>query len=1115
MARVARTARSAPVVRDGVLTFVVEGSAVHRIKVGGPDWWAWLARDDTVRFRFDAGPLRFTAHRKQQKGESYWYATGRHEGRLREITLGTAADLTLERLQSAAEMLAHPVEENVAVRKNAALVSHGSSASSPSVTHPSPRRVSAAVAAQDLQDALTTTSPQSVPLLATKLFIPRLRSDAVPRARLVDRVEVGIHGPLTLLAAPAGWGKTAVLSAWQADATAAGTLPIAWVTLDAGDNDPVRFWTYVLTALNAAQAGVADAALTLLRSPQPPPIESILTPLLNAVAAAPTDIVLVLDDYHVIETALVHNALAFLLDHPPPQLHLVLSTREDPPLPLARLRAQGSVTELRTADLSFTAEETAAFLAATLGITLPTEAIAALEAHSEGWIAGLQLAVLSVQGRSPAQVEAFLTAFIGSNRYIVDYLAEEVLGQQPAALQTFLLRTAVLDRLCAPLCERLLLAGSEASDDVLGGSFAPHGRPGPSGPIGAPPRSVAQALLEQAEQANLFLIPLDDERRWYRYHHLFADVLRSRLRQADPELYQELQRQASVWYEEQGLVEEAVQYALAATDVLRATVLIERHGLSLGEAGHVETVLGWLQALPEGHVRSQPILCACHATILFLSGAAAAAVEVRLRDAEAAVEAHRRAGAAEEELRPIVGMLALVRALVAVLPGDVRASASSAREALALLPEADSVWCAIGRVLLDQSYELTGDVTDARERALGEDIAAARAAGNLQLAQAGLMDLGHVQRLQGRLRAAAATYEEAMRAIPAPLELEDLFNGPGCAFGLGEVRLEWNDLDEAERLLTRGVRMLVRWAVPARTVTMGYLALARLRQARGDPTGALATLDAFAEMTERRRFAPEWVMRGTAMRAQLQLAQGDLAAAIGWADGCGLSSDDVELSFLLEPAYLALVRVRITQGRTEPASSYLVEVLRLLDRLQAGAAAKGRGRSVLEMLILRALALRARRDTRGAVRKLAQALEQAQPEGYVRRFADESAPMAALLTDVIAAAQQRQLAVPEALLGYAHVLLAACHSEGGGMPASESVRSPHPPTDTPSLLDPLTAREIEVLRLLAEGAPNAAIAAALVVTVGTVKKHVANLCAKLGVQNRTQAVARARALHLV
>lgn len=1015
-------------------------------------------------------------------------------------------------------------------------------------SHQSPRADVRSAGTLGLGPGTDGAGLSAAPLLTTKLYVPRLRTDLVTRTRLIAHLGQAVRGPVSLVAAPAGWGKTMLLAAWHADPERE-PWPVGWVSLDAGDNDPMRFWTYVLAALNQAHPGVADAALALLRASQPPALDAALTLLVNALADLPADVVLVLDDYHLVTAEPIHIALAALLDHLPPRLHLVLAAREDPQLPLARLRVAGALSELRAADLRVTQDEAASVLEQAVGAPLPAEAVAALQARTEGWIAGLQLAALSIRGRAGERIDDFIRAFTGSNRYIVDYLIEEVLARQPPAVQTFLLRTAVLDRFCAPLCERLL---ANVDPPAVSRPSIPVSASGDTAPAAAPRPLAAQATLEQLERANLFLIPLDDERRWYRYHHLFADVLRSRLRHLEPDLPAKLHQRASAWFEEQGLVIEAIDQALAAPDVECAARLIERHEFAIGKlgvGGQVQTVLGWLRALPAALVRSRPMLCASEAIMLFLSGHAAEAVEARLDDAEAAVAANLRAGAAEPELRPIIGILAHIRALVALLPGDLPRNVALAREALTLLPESEVGWRTTARYFASRSYLVTGDVRGAAvEHALADEMAALHAVGNLVVALASGADLAYLHVLQGHLRVAAATYREALHAIPAPIQPEDLLSGPGVCFGLGEVLLEWNELEGADRLLTGGMRMLERWVSPAHAVTKGYVALARLRQARGEGAAALEALDAFAEMADRRHFTAELRALGAATRARVHLAQGDLTTAMRWADGAGLSADDTDLPFPREREYLTLARVRITQGRiaqgrTTPSSPALNEALRLLERLERAAATQGRGGSVLEIQILRALALQAQGRQAAALAALARALLLAEPEGYVRLFADEGQPMAVLLSRLLTAIRQGRLAATDTTVAHIHTLRDACgglhHAQAAtyvddassdlSVPAT-SFQSPAAPADaadggmthstgsppqlTP-LVTPLTAREVEVLRLLAKGAANADIAQLLVLSVGTVKTHVYNICMKLGVRTRAQAVARARALHLL
>jgi LuxR family transcriptional regulator, maltose regulon positive regulatory protein len=858
-------------------------------------------------------------------------------------------------------------------------------------------------AARGPRDAATADDrrqegPQGAPLLTTKLTIPQTRPVLVPRPRLTDRLHAGLQGPLTLVAAPAGYGKTTLLGAWRA--TPAGSaVPLAWVSLDAGDNDPVRFWSYVLTALDRIQPGLGAPALALLQSPQPPPIEAVLATLLNALSAVRVDTILALDDYHVIEAHEVHQGVGFLLAHLPAQLHLLLATRADPPLPLAQLRARGAVSEVRSADLRFTPEETAAFLREVMGLQLTAEDVSALEDRTEGWIAGVQLAALSLRGRSPDGVAPFIAAFAGSNRYVVDYLADEVLLQQPEHIQTFLLETAILDRLCASLCA------------------AVTGRDGGAGNAAAP--SASQALLAHLDRANLFLIALDDERQWYRYHPLFAEVLRQRLRQTQPDRLPDLHRRAGTWFEQQGLVAEAVQHALAAEDWERAARLIEQSGLLAVVRGQVHTVLGWLNRLPEALVRTRPLLCIVHAVALMYSNQLEAA-EARVQDAERCVQADTPA----DQTRVIRGQAAVTRASIARFSGDLAPCVTRAQQALDLLPQTD-ILHPIAMVNASHAYLVSGDVTRDSERRAAEVIAPLRASGNLFTLLRSITNLARLQTLQGRLRQAAATYAEALQVPPGPEGLRALVGGPAYYCGLGDLLREWNDFDGAQRHLQKGLELVTgALIVDAETVALGYVALARLQQARGEHLEALATLQEVAQIAARRRFAGHLVARGAAVQAQVWLAQGNLHAAARWAEARGLSAGD-DLDFPREAEYLTLARVRIAQARSgwTRMGRPLHDALHLLDRLLQAAEAGARMASVIEILILRALALQAQGNLAGAEAALERALALAEPEGYVRIFADEGAPMVELL---------RRAQARGSTPAYVARLLAACSSQVAG-----------------------------------------------------------------------------------
>jgi LuxR family maltose regulon positive regulatory protein len=604
-------------------------------------------------------------------------------------------------------------------------------------------------------------------------------------------------------------------------------------------------------------------------------------------------------------------------------------------------------------------------------------------------------------------------------------------------------------------------------------------------------------MLEGLERANLFVVPLDDERRWYRYHHLFAQVLHSHLQQTEPTLVSELHRRASAWHEQHEMPVEAVQHAVAAPDIERATRLIEQHALSVAQRGQVYTMLGWLNALPDALVRTRPSLCLVHALGLLFNSQFEEVLS-RLQDAERCV----RVDTPAEQASSILGPVFVLRARIARYSGDLESSVNLVHQALGLFPETEMTWRP-GALLLSvvSTYLLYGEVTFPTERLIAAAIGPVLAAGHLSSYLNGISNLARLYVLQGRLRQAVATYQEAALATPA-LEGRQVPVSISAAylFGLGDLLYEWNDLDEAEGHLLQGMNVVKQTLlVDADLVTLGYAALARLQQARDNPTGALDTLDMFAQLAHQRHFAPHLIARGAAVRTRVELAQGNLAAAIHWADASGLSTNDDDLHYPREGEYLVLARVRIAQGRDDPASPFLQDALRLLDRLLHEAEPKARMNSVLEILVLRALALEVQGDRASALSTLEQALMLAAPEGYIRLFVDEDAPMLALLRH----AHGRGI-VPE----YVATLLSAF----GEQYTSDL---PLPSARTSSLVEPLTERECDVLRLLLEGASNREIARRLVLSVNTVKRHVYNLCGKLDVQSRAQAIVRARTLNLL
>ena len=1039
---------------------VLESPGEPTITVDSPGWAAWLRDPATRSFSFRGYNGTFTARKERRSGsEEYWTAYRKRGGKLRKVYLGKGARLTLARLEDAARVLAGRSEGEVT---NADAAGHlradGAGGEIPTGSD---------------NHARESSHPglQGDPLLLTKLSVPSARPSLVSRLRLSERLEEELGGKLTLISAPAGFGKTTLLSMWLAASSRSGRSAV-WLSLDPGDNDPTRFWRYFIAVADRLYPGAGDTALMLLQSSQAPPIEAILTTLLNGLTELPADAVLVLDDYHLIESRTIHEALAFLIEHLPPQVHLIISTRADPPLPLSRLRARGEMAELHASDLRFTTEETTAFLEKTVGSRLSAEEVAELQERTEGWVAGLQLAALALHDRF--DTSGFIAAFTGSNRYVVDYLAEEVLARQPEASRIFLLQTSILDRMCGPLCDAVT-----SRDD-------------------------GQKALEYLEHANLFVIPLDEDRRWYRYHHLFSDVLRQRLRETDVDLLPELHRRASVWFERQGLAAEAVHHALEAHDGERAAALIEDIGLSVMLPGQVYTLLGWLDTLSDVVVSSRPALCIVHAAALMFAGEPEAA-EARVDDAERYVQP-----GAPAERTLILGLAAAVRGNLARISGDLARCVAFSRRAMDLLPEKHFAWT-VSKLNATYAYQVSGEVTPTTERLVAEVIAPVRRTGNPLTILRSIINLAHLQVLRGRLRQAVTTLEEAARSSSGPGGSEHLVGNPAYYFRMGDVLREWNDLDAAERHLEQGMDLVSEIpTVDAEVVAHGFISLAQLQHARGEYGAAETTLETFSHLARERNFFAPLFGHATAAKARLALAQGNLPEAIGWADASGLSVD--EHSYLREAEYLTLARVLIARGRDDPDGSYFDDALRLIDRLLGAAESGARMNSVIEILVLRALALYARRETSRAFAALERALTLAEPEGYIRVFVDEGASMAALLSEFLKAPRNggrdaKQLAS----LGYVQRLLAVFESPlTGTEPPAQHARAAGQP-----LPEHLTRREREVLSLLAEGLSNREIAARLFIATSTVKWYVHSILRKLEVDSRTKAVARARELHLV
>jgi LuxR family maltose regulon positive regulatory protein len=921
----------------------------------------------------------------------------------------------------------------------------------------------------------------STPLLTTKLYIPPSRPNLVSRPRLVERLNEGLQigCKLTLISAPAGFGKTTLLSEWVRQTAR----PVAWVSLDEADDEPIRFWRYAVAALRMIAPSIGETAQAALESSQPPPLEPIVTALINDLAALSTPLVLILDDYHAIKAASIHSSLNLLLDHLSPQLHLIITTRADPPLSLSLRRSRLALTEIRTADLRFTTEETADYLNVVMGLDLQTDDVAALESRTEGWIVGLQMAALTLQGRGDKH--DFVVAFAGDDRYVADYLVEEVLGRQSPRVQVFLLQTSILERLSGPLC-----------DAVTGGNDG-------------------QIILDHLEEANVFVVPLDSRRQWYRYHHLFADLLRRRLKQMGQQLdsvpVKELHQRASEWYEHEGFVIEAISHALATPDQERAADLIEQYWLAEFFYGEDLLIRRWLAAIPEDLARSRPILCVAQTWLeLLMPPQSPERADQWLRDANRALTAglhqvDKPGGLDHDTYDLVAGHVVTLEAYLARIRGDAPETVIElSSQALDRLPQGSLAmrsWLAINLGLAHLALGNVADATNAiaQARKIGEasdDLAMALAAVYLQATTA---------RRQGRLHEAAAICHEALQTIVKPFERagRPLLAAGNVHIALGSILLERNEQERASYALAKGLELVALTARPQVRID-GCVTSARLKAAQGDVTEALALIDQAESL---------WPGIGAytdALRVRLWLSQAEgepdhLIAAERWARkrqlGRGAEHKPPAVHLHSEHRYaeqLTLVRVRIAQRRARKEPD-LQSVLGYLDRQLGFAEEDGWTERVIELLTLQALALQAQGETPPALDSLARALSLAKPEGYARVFLDEGAPMASLLYQAI----ERGIA-PE----YASRLLVAFED----LAEDRWLRAKRP---LEPLIEPLSGREVEILQLIAAGLSNREIAQELSIALGTVKVHTSNIYGKLAVGSRTQAVAKARTLGIL
>ncbi len=905
------------------------------------------------------------------------------------------------------------------------------------------------------------------PILTAKLYIPPPPPKIVTRPRLIARLNEGLQfmPGVTLISAPAGFGKTTLISEWVANSGR----PVAWFSLDQNDSDPIRFLSYLTSALQTISPELGSGILELLHSPQSPPVESVLTALLNEVATLSDGVILVLDDYHLVDAKPIDQALTFLIEHLPPRMHLAITTREDPALPIPRLRARRQLVELRVSDLRFTAFEAAEFLNQVMDLKLSPEQVVALETRTEGWVAGLQLAALSMKDNR--DIAGFIRVFAGDHRYIVDYLVEEVLERQPAPIRNFLLQTAILDRLTGPLCD------------------AVTGQPG------------GNTLLEALQRGNFFIVPLDDRRQWYRYHHLFADVLRMHLMTEQPDLVSTLHRRASIWYEQNGSTADAIRHGLAAGDFERAAGLIERVVPVMRQSRQEATLLGWLQALPEEIFQTRPMLNVHYAGTLLQNGRLDD-VEVRLQDAERWLAAPKDTGErpivideADSQLLP--ASVAMYHAAIALTRGDVANTMKYAEQVLELAPEADDFLRGAASSILGLALWTSGDLETAY-RTYAKGMTYLHKVGYISDVIGGSIVMADIRTTQGRLQEALNIYERGLQLATRP-DGPALRGAADMHVGLSEFFLERNDLDEATKHLLKGKALGDLNGLPKNPYRWRVV-MARLREAQGDLDGALDLLTE-AERVYMGDFSPN-VQPIAALKTRVWIAQGRLDDALEWARGQGLSAED-SLSYLREFEHITLARLLLAQYQHDHTDRSIHEAIGLLERLLNAAEEGGRLHAAIEILTVQALVHQTLGDTSAALHSLRKALMLAEPEGYVRLFLDEGVPMVQLLHEAVA----REIAP-----GYTAKLLAAFEAQG--RQSSAASLSPAAAVSLP-LIEPLSQRELELLRLLKTDLSGPEIANELVIALSTVRTHTKRIYDKLNVTTRRAAVKRGEELGLI
>jgi LuxR family maltose regulon positive regulatory protein len=914
----------------------------------------------------------------------------------------------------------------------------------------------------------------ATPLLRTKIHIPRVRGKLVQRPRLTQQLSENQTGKLILISAPAGSGKTTLVTEWIQDLEQ----PVAWLSLDHGDNDVTRLLTYIILALQGIKGDFGSSALEMLQSSKQPPMETILIGLINEAIEQLDNFMLVLDDYHVITEKLAHDVISYYIEHIPPMSQVVISTRSDPPWPIARLRAKGEMFEIRERDLRFTYQEANEFLKGVMGLELTVEDVEALEARTEGWVVGLQMAALSMRGLD--DLTGFIQTFTGSNRFILDFLMEEVLERQPPGIQDFLLRTSILERMTAPLCDVLVKAIEADDSDLLSSASDPQSL------------SSSQQILEYLEQGNLFVIPLDDERGWYRYHHLFSDLLCSRLQQAKPHLLTDLYGQASDWCDENGFMVEAVQYALSAKNFERASQLVEENALNMIDHGELTTLLGWFSDFPQEILEIKPWLRIHHAWALLYLGQMEAA-EGQIQKVEDTLEDFK--GSFVDEAQHLQSHILAIRANLEETRGDRPLAARLAGEALDLLPESELMMRCSLLTLRSFCLRWSGTYNEATQISQ-EAVALGKSIGNQDVVVMALNDLAALQIYQAKLHDALATCKKALEIYRESSEHDSVI--PIKSIGvtylyMSRVLLEWNDLDAALEAVLKGLELRRQWG-GMDIEAVGYVDLIKIFLARG------ALEEAQEAILRVKAVSPEMAaLQLPVAEARVFLAMGEAAAAVQVIEKRGVHiSGAVDLGYI--PLYPVLAKALIQDGRIE-------EALGLLERFQGVVEEKGLTRYLIDVLVQKAMAIQKQGEHEKAIDILIEALILAEPEGYIYTFIDEGAAMGKLL---------RKVKARGAPADYVEKLLVELEEDGKD--SERRIKEKIMPlVDDPSsiMVEPLTERELQVLRLLRTELSAKEIADELFVAISTVRSHIKRIYSKLDVHTRMEAISTARDLGLI